>query len=112
MNVPHGFAYSSSKAAVTHLMKQMATFLAPHGILSNLLAPGSKSAKVEYTSVLLTVLQVYPSEITTAKASYETHEIPERRTRDEDDIAGAILFLRPEPGHTVMKMFWLLMEAG
>lgn len=26
-NVPHGFAYSSSKAAVTHLMKQMATFL-------------------------------------------------------------------------------------
>ena len=29
-NVPHGFAYSCSKAAVTHLMKQMATFLARH----------------------------------------------------------------------------------
>ena len=41
-NVPHGFAYSSSKAAVTHLMKQMATFLAPHGIRSNVVAPGSK----------------------------------------------------------------------
>lgn len=42
---------------------------------------------------MLTVLQVYPSEITTAKASYETHEIPDRRTGDEDDVAGAILFL-------------------
>jgi NAD(P)-dependent dehydrogenase (short-subunit alcohol dehydrogenase family) len=33
--VPHGFAYSSSKAAVTHLMKQMATFLARHKPLVN-----------------------------------------------------------------------------
>lgn len=29
-NVPHGFAYSSSKAAVTTLMKQVTTFLARH----------------------------------------------------------------------------------
>lgn len=97
-NVPYGFAYSSSKAAVTHLMKQMATFLAPQGIRSNLLAPGSKSAKANNTGVLLTVLRVYPSEMTTAKASYETHEIPERRVGDEDDIAGAILFLASRAG--------------
>jgi NAD(P)-dependent dehydrogenase (short-subunit alcohol dehydrogenase family) len=42
-NVPGGFAYGSSKAAVTHLMKQMATFLAPYGIRSNVIAPGSKA---------------------------------------------------------------------
>ena len=45
-NIPHGFAYSSSKAAVTHLMKQMATFLAPHGIRRNVLVPGSKFGKL------------------------------------------------------------------
>jgi NAD(P)-dependent dehydrogenase (short-subunit alcohol dehydrogenase family) len=98
-NIPHGFAYSSSKAAVTHLMKQMATFLAPQGIRSNVLAPGSKFEKeADYAGVVLTVVQVYPSEMTAAKASYETHEIPERRIGDEDDIAGAILFLASRAG--------------
>ena len=35
-----GFAYGESKAATTHLMKQMATNLAPYGIRSNVIAPG------------------------------------------------------------------------
>ena len=35
-----GYAYGESKAAVTHLMKQMATNLAPYGIRSNVIAPG------------------------------------------------------------------------
>ena len=35
-----GFAYGESKAATTHLMKQMATNLAPYGIRSNIIAPG------------------------------------------------------------------------
>lgn len=39
-NVPGGFAYGQSKAATTHLMKQLATQLAPFGIRSNILAPG------------------------------------------------------------------------
>lgn len=42
--VPGGFAYGQSKAATTHLMKQLATGLAPFGIRSNTLAPGCKSA--------------------------------------------------------------------
>lgn len=37
-----GWAYGPSKAAVTHLMKQVATFFAPHGIRSNVIAPGCK----------------------------------------------------------------------
>jgi NAD(P)-dependent dehydrogenase (short-subunit alcohol dehydrogenase family) len=40
--VPGGFAYGQSKAATTHLMKQLATNLAPFGIRSNTLAPGCK----------------------------------------------------------------------
>lgn len=41
-NVPGGFAYGQSKAATTHMMKQLATALAPLGIRSNTLAPGCK----------------------------------------------------------------------
>lgn len=41
-NVPGGFAYGQSKAATTHMMKQLATNLAPLGIRSNILAPGCK----------------------------------------------------------------------
>ena len=35
-----GYAYGESKAATNHLMKQMATSLAPYGIRSNVIAPG------------------------------------------------------------------------
>ncbi|KAJ4982538.1 short chain dehydrogenase reductase [Stagonosporopsis vannaccii] len=37
---PSGFAYGQSKAATTHLMKQLASNLAPYQIRSNVLAPG------------------------------------------------------------------------
>ena len=39
-NVPGGFAYGESKAAVTSLMKQLATQLVPYDIRSNVIAPG------------------------------------------------------------------------
>ena len=35
-----GYAYQSSKAAMTHLMKQFATSLVPYHIRSNTIAPG------------------------------------------------------------------------
>jgi len=38
-----GFAYTASKAAATHMVKVLATFLAPHRIRVNALAPGCKS---------------------------------------------------------------------
>ena len=37
---PGTYSYGQSKAATTHLMKQMATSLAPYGIRANVLAPG------------------------------------------------------------------------
>ncbi len=42
-NIPGGFAYGQSKAAATHMVKQLATQLAPYGIRTNALAPGCKS---------------------------------------------------------------------
>ena len=39
-NVPGGYAYGQSKAAATHLVKQMATNLVPYEIRANALAPG------------------------------------------------------------------------
>lgn len=40
---PSGFSYAASKAAVTHMMKQLCTLLVPHRIRCNILAPGSRS---------------------------------------------------------------------
>lgn len=45
-NVPGGFAYGQSKAATTHMMKQLATNLASFGIRSNILAPGRKFSRI------------------------------------------------------------------
>ena len=38
-----GYAYGTSKAATTHLMKQFATAFVPYHIRSNIIAPGCKS---------------------------------------------------------------------
>ena len=43
-NVPAGYAYGQSKAAATHLVKQMATNLVPYEIRANALAPGRMTA--------------------------------------------------------------------
>jgi NAD(P)-dependent dehydrogenase (short-subunit alcohol dehydrogenase family) len=45
-----GFAYAGSKAAAVHIMKQLATKLAPFGIRSNVLAPGCKSQHSSFIS--------------------------------------------------------------
>lgn len=52
-NAPGGYAYGQSKAATTHMMKQLATGLAPFGIRSNILAPGC-----EFLSNFLGLLDV------------------------------------------------------
>jgi NAD(P)-dependent dehydrogenase (short-subunit alcohol dehydrogenase family) len=47
-NVPGGYAYGQSKAATTHMMKQLATGLSPFGIRSNVLAPGCESFLISF----------------------------------------------------------------
>lgn len=45
-NVPGGFIYGQSKAATTHLMKQLGTQLTPYDIRCNTIAPGCRSPGV------------------------------------------------------------------
>jgi NAD(P)-dependent dehydrogenase (short-subunit alcohol dehydrogenase family) len=95
------FAYSTSKAAVNHLTKMLATTFAQNGfhIRVNLIAPG-----------------LYPSEMTTGQTSkleplqgnafegahrMAATESPSERTGSEQDMAGAILFLASEAGANI-----------
>ncbi|KAJ9144956.1 NAD(P)-binding protein [Pleurostoma richardsiae] len=82
-----GYAYGGSKAAVVHIMKQLATSLVPYNIRSNVIAPG-----------------FYPSELT--QDVIESHKetgwskavIPEERPGEVQDMAGAVLFLVSRAG--------------
>jgi NAD(P)-dependent dehydrogenase (short-subunit alcohol dehydrogenase family) len=47
-NIPAGFAYGQSKAAATHMVKQLATQLVPYSIRANAIAPGSKFFSFPY----------------------------------------------------------------
>ncbi|KAI1385686.1 NAD(P)-binding protein [Hypoxylon trugodes] len=81
------YAYSSSKAAVIHMMKQFATSLVPYDIRANVIAPG-----------------IYPSEMTEGiQQRFQQDEIPknlipEQRFGDAEDFAGAVLFLVSRAG--------------
>jgi len=79
-----GFAYNSSKAATTHLMKLLATYLVPHGIRCNILTPG-----------------LFPSDLAEGvlKArDFDPSMIPAGRTGAEEDMAGTILYLASRAG--------------
>ncbi|KAI0096130.1 hypothetical protein GGR51DRAFT_567475 [Nemania sp. FL0031] len=82
-----GYAYGSSKAAVNHMMKQFATTLVPYSIRSNVIAPG-----------------FYPSELTEGVISENNAKgwpksvVPEQRSGDREDMAGAVLFLASKAG--------------
>ncbi|KAK5999056.1 Short-chain dehydrogenase/reductase SAT3 [Cladobotryum mycophilum] len=88
-----GFAYGSSKAAVTQLSKQLTTLLAPHGIRVNTIAPG-----------------LYPSQMTEPdmnaaegkdlrlEGNLDKAFVPLARMGTEEEFAGAILFLTSKAG--------------
>ncbi|ESZ95595.1 hypothetical protein SBOR_3991 [Sclerotinia borealis F-4128] len=83
-NVPGGFTYGQSKAATTHLMKQLGTQLAPYEIRCNTIAPG-----------------LFPSEMAAALIGdgvFSNDKIPLQRVGTEEDMAGCILFLASRAG--------------
>ena len=86
-NVPGGYAYGQSKAAATHLVKQMATQMVPYGIRANATAPG-----------------LYPSEMSTpiidsiGSGGIPKEKIPAERVGSEEDMAGCILFMTSRAG--------------
>ena len=72
-----GLAYNASKSAAAQLSKIMASFLAPWGIRSNVIAPGP-----------------YPSEMTQGRSPhFGTGQVPQGRMGSVNDIAGLLLFL-------------------
>lgn len=80
-----GFAYGQSKAACTHLIKQLSVALPQWDIRANVICPG-----------------LYPSEMSApilAKAGpIVKGQIPLERVGDEQDMAGAILYLASRAG--------------
>lgn len=77
------FAYNSSKAAVTHMMKMLATAFVPYRIRCNVLAPG-----------------IFPSDLAGGMMNtlgpghdgvFDTSVVPAGRAGKEEDIAGAYL---------------------
>lgn len=84
------FAYNSSKAAVTHMMKMMATSFGPYNIRCNVLAPG-----------------IFPSDLAVGiisnldprqSGAFAKEIVPAERPGKEEDIAGAILYLASKAG--------------
>ena len=84
-----GFAYGSSKAGATHLMKSLSTMFSPYMIRSNVIAPG-----------------LYPSEMTQKRfqdlenkeGAFPREEIPLTRGGQEEDMAGTVLYLCSRAG--------------
>ncbi|KAF2398930.1 dehydrogenase with different specificitie, partial [Trichodelitschia bisporula] len=98
-----GFAYGQSKAAVTHLTKGLASFLAPHGIRTNALAPG-----------------LFPSELADpllrgrgieGGGSVPHTFIPNGKVGDELDMGGTILYLASRAGAFVNGLI-LVIDGG
>jgi NAD(P)-dependent dehydrogenase (short-subunit alcohol dehydrogenase family) len=85
------FAYSSSKAAVTHMMKMMATAFVPFRIRCNVLAPGLVES--ELAGGIISKLSDGGS-----SGGIDEKVIPAGRTGTDEDIAGAILYMASKAG--------------
>jgi NAD(P)-dependent dehydrogenase (short-subunit alcohol dehydrogenase family) len=84
------FAYNSSKAAVTHMMKMMATAFVPYNIRCNVLAPGIFPS--DLASGIISNLGQGPG------GTVDHSFIPAQRPGNEEDIAGAVLYLVSNAG--------------
>ncbi|KAK5150594.1 hypothetical protein LTR04_006784 [Oleoguttula sp. CCFEE 6159] len=87
-----GIAYNTSKAATTHMIKQLATLMVPHSIRFNALAPGL------FPSELAAPLLELANGDMTKEGAFEKSFIPAGRTGSEEDMAGTILYLASRAG--------------
>ncbi|MCJ1228377.1 hypothetical protein MMC12_005038 [Toensbergia leucococca] len=85
-----GFAYGASKAATTHMMKSLASYLIPYDLRSNVIAPGL------YPSELAAPL--FEGRDATQEGSWPREMIPAMRAGAPEDIAGTVLFLCSRAG--------------
>ncbi|RDW75278.1 hypothetical protein BP6252_06420 [Coleophoma cylindrospora] len=95
--VPGGYSYGQSKAAVTHLTKQLSTGLVPYEIRVNSIAPG-----------------LFPSDMAAGligDGNLPKSKVPLERAGSEEDMAGAVLFLTSKAGAYVSGNI-LLIDGG
>ncbi|KJZ71853.1 hypothetical protein HIM_08781 [Hirsutella minnesotensis 3608] len=86
-----GFSYASSKAAATHLAKQLATAFAPLKIRSNVIAPGFYPSEMNEKSPLM---QGNSRE----EGGLPAGLVPLERSGCEEELAGIALFLTSKAG--------------
>lgn len=97
------FAYSSSKAATTHLTKMLATYFAQAGyrIRANVIAPGLyPSEMTEKTTAGLESFGGLPGHENAFKGAHVVpkENSPAQRTGSEEDFAAAVLYLASRAG--------------
>ncbi|SMQ48063.1 unnamed protein product [Zymoseptoria tritici ST99CH_1A5] len=97
-----GFAYSTSKAAVTHLVKMMSTSFAQQGfrIRANVIAPGLYPSELTANSVDQLAEWKGKGEHTAFPDArvMEKERCPSLRTGSEEDFAGTFLYMASRAG--------------
>lgn len=88
-----GFAYSASKAAVTHMTKQLSTTLAPYKIRVNAIAPGFFPSEMTQDIPFMKTDKNPRNE-----GALDPKTVPLERIGTEEDYAGVVLFLASKAG--------------
>jgi len=91
-----GYAYGASKAAVHHLVKQLATTLAPYAIRANCICPGLYTS--EMTDPLFDRMGLANP---VGEGTISPELVPATRSGGEEDMAGVILWLCSKAGSYV-----------
>jgi len=87
------FAYNTSKAATTHLMKMLSTYLAPWSIRSNVIAPGLFPSDLAQP-----IIQANAVGTDGDRPSFPKSFVPAERMGNEDEMGGTILYLASKAG--------------
>ena len=99
--------YSPAKAAVIHMMKMLSTVLVEYDVRANTIVPG-----YYYTE---TTRNMYTAENRVGRhnveGTWEKSRVPATRTGDEEDMAGAILWLCSRAGAYINGML-LITDGG
>lgn len=85
-----GFAYNTSKAAVTHLTKMLASYLGPHKIRVNALAPGLFPSDIS--------ARLMEGKDATREGAFPATFIPNQKAGDEEDMGGTVLYMVSRAG--------------
>jgi len=87
-------SYGPSKAAVMHMMKQLAVVLSPYDIRANIIAPGL------YYSEMTEKMYKAEGKVEThnVEGTFDKSQIPATRSGDDEDMAGCILWLCSRAG--------------